>query len=477
MNYEEIVKKYRAQFEGIDNPVFYKKLYPTSYSYKRSDETWSLYRFGKGLKKDSSGNQKFSHELDYFIENELKYREIASDFLYTLFQSNLEKSFGVLCIPSSKKDFLNVVTILLQDILQNDPTLNSFKDLTSCLVRIADKEPAHESGNRNESCNINTLEFSCGIDWNNLDAIVIFDDIVTSGNSFNAVHKVIRKKGFSGDIINFAFARSMNEMAHTNYYKWEGNNTPKIIGSGKIEGIVFDFDQTLLNTSRRSETIESKIKNVYFKKNDEDDDELFSYNFLPKLNDIYSVYDPVLLEEFQRKFIPFAILTNSVIGRLKNICQISNIQKCIYPYTFESHVNRNYTIQEKSKKYYEIGTKPNGCTFPYTFRNPKNMFMSPEEPDVSDHSKCIKYSKPHEKGVKEAIDYLKQDHNLVDSSRIIGVGNTLEDIIAYHNAGLETILCLWGVPDILKEYAEKNWGADHTFSSFEDFYEWVNIQD
>ena len=102
--------------------------------------------------------------------------------------------------------------------------------------------------------------------------------------------------------------------------------------------------------------------------------------------------------------------------------------------------------------------------------------LCPKEQSLFDKSKSIMYSKPHEKGVNEAIEYLKKEHNLVDSSRIIGVGNTLEDIIAYYNAGLETILCLWGLPDILKEYAESNWGADHTFSSFRDFYEWVEMQ-
>jgi phosphoglycolate phosphatase-like HAD superfamily hydrolase len=469
MNYEEIVKNYKAQFEGIANPVFYKKLYPTSNSNERSHETWSLYRFGQGLKKKSN-----DEEPAYFNENKSSYKRIAYDFLNTLKQSNLEKSFGVLCIPSSRKGFLNIVTILLQEILKNDPTLNSFKDLTRCLMRISDKNPAHEGGNRNESYNIETLDFSCGIDWKNLDAMVIFDDIVTSGNSFNAVNKIIREKGFSGDIINFAFARSMNEIAHTNYDEWEGNNTLKNIGSGKIEGIVFDLDQTLVNTSRRCERIESTIKNVHFKRNNEK--ELYSYNFFENANDIYSVYNPALLEKFQRKFIPFAILSNSNIGRLKNICQIPNIQKCIYPYTYESHENNECGVNEKSKKYYELGTGRHGCTFKYTYEAPKNIFVSPKEQSLFDKSKYIMYSKPHEKGVKEAIEYLKKEHNLVDSSRIIGVGNTLEDIIAYYNAGLETILCLWGIPDILKEYAESNWGADHTFSSFRDFYEWVEMQ-
>ena len=72
MNYEKIVRNYKAQFEGIANPVFYKKLYPTSNSNERSDETWSLYRFGQGLKKKSN-----DEEPDYFNENTDTYKLIG----------------------------------------------------------------------------------------------------------------------------------------------------------------------------------------------------------------------------------------------------------------------------------------------------------------------------------------------------------------------------------------------------------------
>ena len=71
------------------------------------------------------------------------------------------------------------------------------------------------------------------------------------------------------------------------------------------------------------------------------------------------------MEKFQRKFIPFAILSNSNIGSLKNICQIPNIQKCIYPYTYESHENNECGVNEKSKKYYvnELNTIPGSLAF------------------------------------------------------------------------------------------------------------------
>ncbi len=54
-------------------------------------------------------------------------------------------------------------------------------------------------------------------------------------------------------------------------------------------------------------------------------------------------------------------------------------------------------------------------------------------------------------------------------ARIVGLGNTMEDIVAYRAAGIESALALWDVPDDFKEHARNAWGADRTFGSVAQF--------
>lgn len=79
--------------------------------------------------------------------------------------------------------------------------------------------------------------------------------------------------------------------------------------------------------------------------------------------------------------------------------------------------------------------------------------------------------------MNQAKLYLIQEFDLEESSRIIGLGNTPEDMIAYNKAGIESVLCLWGVPKRLRNFAVVNWGADYIFNSFFEFSKWSRLQD
>lgn len=66
------------------------------------------------------------------------------------------------------------------------------------------------------------------------------------------------------------------------------------------------------------------------------------------------------------------------------------------------------------------------------------------------------YTKPDYCTIIDAIEKIKTISN---GHRIIGIGNTKNDIIAYKAAGLETVLVTWGI-----HYRfGRDYGADHVF--------------
>ena len=68
---------------------------------------------------------------------------------------------------------------------------------------------------------------------------------------------------------------------------------------------------------------------------------------------------------------------------------------------------------------------------------------------------------------------MRETFALAESARIVGLGNTPEDMIAYRAAGLEPVLALWGVPTFARDYACAHWDQDHVFSSMTQFLNWV----
>ncbi|WP_273707669.1 hypothetical protein [Leuconostoc mesenteroides] len=458
--FNKLFQRYRFLFEGIANPVFYYDMYPTSFNVdKMTQELWDKYNFGKGLKEDRN-----SQEL--FEKNQKKYLRILYDFIECINSEKVYNNIGIFTIPSSKKDIINKVTKITQKVI-SDSCFSNLTDLTNNFTRIETKEASHETGNRDINSNIQTLCFSKNVNLNAYDAILVIDDIVTSGNSFLSIQNIMDSKNFAGDIFNFAFSKSTNHMAIDFY----GKQTKNFVNieekdSRPVSGIVFDFDQTLINDHYRNIDFESGLHQL--NTNSQSDFQ----TFLDNNEGIYDAYSGI--EDFQRKNIPFTIVTNSYIKRIDVIFQLKNILRNIYPYTYDAMfkvpTNLSKYIHEKYNDNVKYGNHNGGKLFRIMFNRPNNIFSTPYE---TVENTRIRYPKPNPKVINQSIEWLNTTFNLTCNDRIIGVGNTIEDIIAYNEAKIESILGLWGVPSDLRSNAKEYWPANHVFETFTDFSDWV----
>lgn len=471
IKYDELLRVYGCQFEGIPKPIFYKELFPTSFLGTEMTDYWDKYNFVRGLKYKSGIDSKYeNHNKEKYEENKALYLSTLKDFIEKIRCDNEKAKIGIITIPSSKKGMMNQVTSLVGEYVSINKYPN-IDDLTLKFNRIEDKDVAHETGHRDPTSNIKTLSFDSELNLNKYDVIVVIDDVVTSGNSFIAVNTIISDMEFTGEVINFAFSRSMNKMS-IEYYETEITTNYVEDDLRKISGIIFDFDQTLVNDEVRKQEFESKVVEVSGK--------IFkNQKFMSDNNYTYGAYNEIYT--LQNKNIPFAIVSNSYQKRLLVLFQLNNILNPVYPNTYrakqkrpEELVNNEILWHEKYQKY--ISYSPSdGKVNRFFLEHPKNIFVTPIEEIELENSEIsrIRYAKPHPKGVLEAKKWLLENFNFNESSRIIGVGNTYEDIKAYKGAGLETILGLWGVPKLLKKYAKDNWEADHCFETVRDFNNWI----
>lgn len=471
LNYEKTMSSYRFKFEGLENPVFYYDLYPTRPNYQ---EVNARLDFGQGLKYKPSIHSSDDVIAKKCRQNYQRYQDIFYDFLTKFVTDNPNMKIGVVAIPSSKKDTLTCVTQVIKKVVNSLLISPNLVDLTSNLVRVETKFSAHEGGNRSILQNMDTLNFFDVDLIHKLDVVLIVDDIITTGSSFKAIKKLLTKLKFPGDIANFAFLYSMNQTAHKNYDEWNLSeksewNNGNCIKNKEVDAIIFDFDQTLVDTSIRNEQFEEEIFKLKVGNKDFKDHEVREefHDFLKRYSDVYSIYDPEELRVHQEKNIPFAILSNASWRKVFLLTQTDAIQPSLYPDIWKSHYQTNGYNEEIYAKYMTSKNKKyNGLSFRYYFDKQKNMFNIPKEEELY-------WPKPSEKGVIKASNWLKENFDLDNNARIVGVGNTPEDIIAYHKAGIESILALWGVPEYAREYAKQNWGADHSFDTLADFLTWV----
>lgn len=471
IKYDELLKGYGCQFEGIPKPIFYKDLFPTSFLGTEMEGFWDQYNFVRGLKyKSNVVSSHETHNKDKFDQNKELYLSILKHFIGKIFSDNEEAKIGIITIPSSKKNVINQVTNLVREYVSTNEAQN-LDDLTLRFNRVKDKDIAHETGHRDPISNMTTLLFDSDVNLNEYDVIVVIDDVVTSGNSFVAVNTIIADMDFTGEIINFAFSRSMNRMS-IEYYETEIPTHYVGEDTKKISGIIFDFDQTLVNDEIRKQEFESKVVEVSRKI-------VNNTKFMTDNNYTYNTYNGVY--ELQNKNIPFAIVSNSYKDRLLVLFQLNSILSSIYPNTYRAKQKKPDKLENNEilwhEKYQETISylSIDGRVNRFFFKRPKNLFVTPIEERKSGESEKsqIRYAKPHPKGVLEAKKWLLENFNFNESPRIIGVGNTYEDIKAYKAAGLESILGLWGVPKLLKKYAKDNWGADHCFETVIDFNNWI----
>ena len=334
---------------------------------------------------------------------------------------------------------VNRVTEIIRSIMRRTPGV--YTDLTYNIYRAKSKDTAHGGGNRSIEGNIATLGSRRPYEIRNLELIIVVDDIVTSGSSFRAMYEFLRRTGFQGQVINFAYARHFPSEVVETYYKYDHeieyeafseiqdlqqdfDNRPAWNNEGnEIFGVIYDLDQTLMD---------DQIRDIEF------EDTLWQssvYRTLP-----YRFYDGV--KELMELPVASAIVSNRPMKQLEKLFEYGEVDATLaFP------------------EWDRIGLL-------------RPVFSFPEE---QRGEFTTRFYKPHPSGVARAYYHLENDYDLA-GCRIVGVGNTMEDIIAYKAFGMEAILALWGVPSWLRDSARKKWQADYIFESADDLRKWLDAR-
>lgn len=450
MVYDALLKDYRVRFEGFSEPIFYKYFYSTG-NYN-SDSMWEMFRYLRGLKKDKeSDDEHFENFSNYIDEHKHGTSSLYEKDLRDLFRVVAEanqgsgKKVGVVVIPSSNTQKTNRVTELVRSLLYR--TNYFFADLTNVVVRVLDKDSAHDGGDRSIGANLKTLGIGESIDIDFFGTIIVLDDILTSGNSFRAMDHFLRRNGFKGEIVNFAYARTFTSRVTLTYLEYApmawfehfrsarvANRTSHIgdlseLDNKPIIGVIYDLDQTLIDDKER--------------------DEVFEANLWRKGRPFpYKLYDGI--PELMKLPVQAAVVSNRPEKDLNALFEYSEVKDNI---TFHEWVNPSFLPLYSFPTTFEQSA--NGNTYKQNYYKPFPGSMDPPGGVIYALSKLYGF-----------LD--------VDDGRVIGVGNTLEDMIAYKAAGIEAILALWGVPDWLKAHAKNNWGAHYVFKNPHELKEWLD---
>lgn len=440
--FDGLQSNYRVLFEGQPAPIFYKYFYPTGNNH---DVLWGLFNYSRGLKKDKARDYEqyevYSNWGDTSGNSTVDLYEFdLRSFLNTVYaDTGRTRNAGITAIPSSNANKVNRVTEIIRSVMQHTPGV--YADLTYNIYRAKSKDAAHGGGTRSIESNIATLGSRKPYEIRSLDLIIVVDDIVTSGSSFRAMYEFLRRTGFQGQVINFAYARHFPSEVVETYYKYDHeieyeafseiqelqqdfDNRPTWNNEGnEILGVIYDLDQTL---------IEDPIRDIEF------EDTLWQssvYGALP-----YRFYDDV--KELMELPVASAIVSNRPMKQLE--------------------------------KLFEYGEVDTTLAFPEWDRIGllRPVFSFPEE---QRGEFTTRFYKPHPDGVARAYYHLENDYDLA-GCRIIGVGNTMEDIIAYKAFGMEAILALWGVPEWLRSTARSSWQADYVFDRVDDFRQWLEAR-
>lgn len=497
--YERLAHSYNVRFEGSRYPVFYKTFYPTGgISGPESAALWTMFDYATGLKQD-----KDPDGIRFAKTGRQRYEQDVRDLLDAVLENVHWSRCAIAVIPSSTKGVTNRATEIVRSVLDENPTLAV--DLTNTIVRVSDKQAAHLGGSRS----IEARDDSFSIDPNIasvFDTIVVIDDILTSGNSFKTFDRLLESVGFEGNIVNFAFA-------HTRASKGvevciggipkakstpirEGHQVTLRDGSEKYFAGKFEivkkaqYRKTLDELGRREAIIAPRIKLAFGQSRIEEFDDINDVKrrvkrvrYTPPIDALVLDFDQTIVDSSVRDAsyeehlwehagpigrdrhpspykaysgvegivglgIPFAIVSNRSEKQLSGILSKADIAEALYPGCLNAQ---------------DASSGSSGDT-------PANVFSFPKE---EKGGFTIRHYKPNPLGVERAVEWLRQNNpEIGDEPRILGLGNTPEDIAAYNAAGIESALALWGVPEWCREIARAEWNAGYAFDDVEDFSEW-----
>ena len=139
-------------------------------------------------------------------------------------------------------------------------------------------------------------------DWGIYDHIVLIDDVTTSGSSFRMVDKFLISHGVPEDkIVNYAFYKYQAVEKWENIKALYQENLVNSKSKFSIDGVIWDFDETIINSRDRKVEVEQNLLNG----------EGFNYNFF-NTEVVYDMYNGLedVFNILANKAIPYTVVSN-----------------------------------------------------------------------------------------------------------------------------------------------------------------------
>lgn len=409
-------------------PIFFKTFYPKAIEFYDESER-EQYEYIQGLKYIQ--NEKFVTDKEmnekrkgYFEENKNKYINEIEGLV-----KNKDNRPIVLCsIPSSKVGKDNIVSLLVKHLADTKPI--KFKDGRNLMKRVADKETMHES---NSKRTFEKAEYglSCGYKEDfNQNYILVIDDVTTSGASFNAAYDfLVNKNGISPNkLLFFAFGKTMPnvlvkrkskqysnfifDLGNTIYQEPTDIDFIKICEIGDWRGCAKYIQETIQNNNCLFKGISKLFSNlrgakarIYFVAKNKFIATIFLENYINEL------FGTQLDECVDNKLYTNGHCSEQQIATLKTNGKFIDEFTCVYS---APRVSFNSLKRGKEDQYMEV---------------------------------------PSPAIVQKIIS----EENL-NVNCTIGVGNSIDDMIAFKTAGIDAALAQWGnrgvSTKIMKESAD-----------------------
>lgn len=445
--YEDPITKFKfnTQFdyveEGVEIPIFYSETYTNdstmSFNFIRGFDDFYLVKTkynainGSFISDSTNNNTKcrfdFSNDEDKKCLDEriLQLKNALKNFIP---KSNLKICY--LAIPTSKKfPIINIPQYICDKIKQTDQDVE--------FTRIEEKEASHLGESRDSKFEdiVKGLELNDNKnkDWfNEYDVILLIDDIVTTATSFREINRyLIDKIGVPKEkLVNFAFYKYQKVDNWEKIKKLSKEKT--IIKDSNIDGIIWDFDQTIVDSRKRNKKFEDSIFDLVNRNIQENC--TLEYDVYENLNDVFNYISDK---------IPYCITSNRP-NFVNKYLSFPKIHTNIFPQRRIDLFNKSF--------YYYYAEKDDISKF-----NCKLLVRKKGE-------ECYK---PSSDLITKSIELLKERTN-TPAKRIIGIGNTKNDIIAYKAAGIEAVLVTWGI-----KYYYNDYGADYIFNTPAELLEFI----